>query len=179
MSSTWRGFERSHGPSGRRRSDTPAGSTLEIWLRRPQFSWTRIKGESDVKGGGGHGWVEASAGSGVGADPAAVGAGGLAPGQRWSANRKRDVVLRLLRGESLDAVSREVGLELYRLEAWQARALAGLELGLKEQAGEPLAAELDTAKRHIGDLSMEIELLRERARAAERRLPLATRRSRR
>ena len=139
-------------------------------VRRPQFSWTRIKGESDVKGGGGHGWVEASA---------AVGAGGLAPGQRWSASRKRDVVLRLLRGESLDAVSREVGLELYRLEAWQARALAGLELGLKEQAGEPLAAELDTAKRHIGELSMEIELLRERARAAERRLPLATRRSRR
>ena len=87
------------------------------------------------------------------------------------------MVLRLLRGESLDAVSREVGLELYRLEAWQARALAGLELGLKEQT-EPLAAELDAAKRHIGELSMEIELLRERARAAER-LPLATRRSRR
>ena len=61
----------------------------------------------------------------------------MAPGQRWSASRKRDVVLRLLRGESLDAVSREVGLEVYRLEAWQARALAGLELGLKEQADEP------------------------------------------
>ena len=61
----------------------------------------------------------------------------LAPGQRWSASRKRDVVLRLLRGESLDAVSREVGLEVYRLEAWQARALAGLELDLKEQADEP------------------------------------------
>ena len=44
--------------------------------------------------------------------------------------------------------------ELYRLEAWQARALAGLELGLKAQAGEPLAAELDAAKRHIGELSM-------------------------
>ena len=64
------------------------------------------------------------------------------------------MVLRLLRGESLDTVSREVGVELYRLEAWQARALAGLELGLKEQAGEPLAAELDAAKRHIGELSM-------------------------
>ena len=71
------------------------------------------------------------------------------------------------------------GVELYRLEAWKTRALAGLELGLKEQAGEPLAAELDAAKRHIGELSMENELLRERARAAERRLPLATRRSRR
>ena len=74
-------------------------------------------------------------------------------------------------------LARSRGVELYRLEAWQARALAGLELGLKEQAGEPLAAELDAAKRHIGELSMEIELLRERARAAERRLPLATRRS--
>ena len=87
------------------------------------------------------------------------------------------MVLRLLRGESLEMVSREVGVELYRLEAWQARA--GLELGLKAQGGEPLAAELDAAKRHIGELSMEIELLRERARAAECRLPLATRRSRR
>ena len=164
---------------GRVISTSSGISSAFFSLRRPQFSWTRIKGESDVKGGGGHGWVEASAGSGVGADPAAVGAGGLAPGQRWSASRKRDVVPRLLRGESLDAVSREVGFELYRLEAWQARALAGLELGLKAQAGEPLAAELDTATRHIGELSMEIELLRERARAAERRLPLATRRSRR
>ena len=152
---------------------------IELYLRRPQFSWTRIKGESDVEGGGGHGWVEASAGSGVGADGAAVGAGALAPEQRWSASRKRDVVLRLLRGESLDAVSREVGLEVYRLEAWKARAPAGIKLGLKAQAGEPLAAELDAAKRHIGELSMENGLLRERARAAERRLPLATRRSRR
>ena len=116
--------------------------------------------------------------NGVRADAAAVGSGALAPGQRWSASRKREVVLRLLRGESLDAVSRAVGVELYRLEEWQARALAGLELGLKDPAGEPLAAELDAAKRHIGELSMENELLRERARAAERRLPLAMRRSR-
>ena len=135
-------------------------------------------GSRRVQGAGSARTEGARRASGVGADGAAVGSGALAPGQRWSASRKRDVVLRLLRGESLDAVSREVGLELYRLEAWQARALAGLELGLKEQAGEPLAAELDAAKRHIGELSMENELLRERARAAERRLPLATRRSR-
>ena len=37
-------------------------------MRRPQFSWTRIKGESDVEGGGEHGWVEASDGSWVGAE---------------------------------------------------------------------------------------------------------------
>ena len=103
--------------------------------------------------------------TGVPADVAAAGAGSLAPGQRWSASRKRDVVLRLLRGESLEALSREVGVEIYRLDAWRARAMAGLELGLKARHGEPVAEVLDAAKRHIGELSMEIELLRERARA--------------
>ena len=89
-----------------------------------------MKGESDVQGGWEHGSVKEREGTWVGA---AGGAGALAPTQRWSASRKRDVVLRLLRGESLDAVSREVGVELYRLEAWKARALAGLELGLKDR----------------------------------------------
>ncbi len=105
--------------------------------------------------------------------------GGLAPGQRWSAGRKRDVVLRLLRGESLDALSRELGVEIYRLEEWRERALAGIDLGLKNRQGDPLAEELNVAKRHIGELSMEIELLRERSRALEERRPLAMRRSRR
>ena len=101
--------------------------------------------------------------TGVRADGAAAGAGSLAPGQRWSASRKRDVVLRLLRGESLEALSREAGVEIYRLDAWRERAMAGLELGLKARHGEPVAEMLDAAKRHIGELSMEIELLRERA----------------
>jgi hypothetical protein len=34
---------------------------------------------------------------------------GLAPGQRWSLARKREVVLRLLRGESVDAISANLG----------------------------------------------------------------------
>ena len=92
--------------------------------------------------------------TGVPADGAAAGAGSLAPGQRWSASRKRDVVLRLLRGESLEALSREVGVEIYRLDAWRARAMVGLELGLQDRHGEPVAEVLDAAKRHIGELSM-------------------------
>ena len=92
--------------------------------------------------------------TGVRADGAAAGAGSLAPGQRWSASRKRDVVLRLLRGESLEALSREAGVEIYRLDAWRERAMAGLELGLKDRHGDPVAEVLDAAKRHIGELSM-------------------------
>ncbi len=85
-----------------------------------------------------------------------AGAGALAPGQRWSAGRKCEVVLRLLRGESLDGLSRELGVEIYRLEEWRERALAGMDLSLKDRQGEPLVGELDAAKRHIGELSMEI-----------------------
>ena len=82
----------------------------------------------------------------VGAEGAVVGAVGLTPGQRWSASRKRDVVLRLLRSESLAALSRELGVEVYRRE----RALSGLERGLKDRSREPVAEALDAAKRHIG-----------------------------
>ena len=107
------------------------------------------------------------------------GGGALAPGQRWSAGRKREVVLRMLRGESLDELSRELGVEMYRLEQWRDKALAGLEASLKDREDDPLSRELDAAKRHIGELSMENELLRTRARALEAKRPLATRRSRR
>ena len=116
--------------------------------------------------------------TGVAPGAAAV-QGPLAPGQRWSAGRKRDVVLRIFRGEPVAKLSRELGVEIYRLEQWKEQALAGLESGLRPRsADDPVQRELDAAKRHIGELSMEVELLRHRARAAEERLPLGVRRSR-
>jgi hypothetical protein len=62
-----------------------------------------------------------------------------------------------------------------RLERWQARALAGLKTGLRERAEDPAERELAEAHRRIGELSMEVELLRARI---ERPGPLARRRSR-
>jgi transposase-like protein len=38
---------------------------------------------------------------------------------RWSAGKKMDAVLRLLRGEPLDVLSRELGVEAHRLAAWR------------------------------------------------------------
>jgi len=90
--------------------------------------------------------------------------GALGQGQRWTLTRKRDVVLRLLRGESVVLLSRELGIEIHRLEEWRERALSGLEVGLRERAGDPRERELEMAKRRIGELSMENELLRERCR---------------
>lgn len=104
--------------------------------------------------------------------------GALKPGERWSKARKLEVTLRLLRGESVDAVSRELSVESYRLEQWKERALFGISASLRERGDDPLQEELDHAKKRVGELSMENELLRERWRlAAEGRGPLATRRS--
>jgi transposase-like protein len=86
--------------------------------------------------------------------------GPLGPNQRWSARRKREAVLRLLQGEPLDALSRELGVEIYRLEDWRKQALEGMEAALKKREGDPLSEELMIAKQHIGELSMEVELLR-------------------
>ena len=100
--------------------------------------------------------------------------------QRWSATRKREVVLRLLRGESLDVVSREIGVEPYRLERWRDKALASMDAGLKERAdGDPLQAGLDAAHKRVGELSMENELLRARIGRLETGTPFPRARSRR
>ncbi len=90
--------------------------------------------------------------------------GPLASGQRWTVSRKREVVLRMFRGESLDGLSREFSVEIYRLEEWRDRALSGMETGLKSRQGDPVQAELDTALKRLGELAMENELLYERCR---------------
>jgi hypothetical protein len=69
------------------------------------------------------------------------------------------VVLRLLRGEPTDALSREVSMPIYKLERWRARALAGIDAGLKERESDSVVAQLDDANRRIGELVMEIEIL--------------------
>ena len=102
------------------------------------------------------------------------------PIQRWRAGRKREVVLRLLRGESIEAVSRQIGVEPFRLEQWRERALAGLDAGLKERAEDgPLQAELDAAHQRLGELGMENELLRAKIARLEGGVPFARARSRR
>ena len=100
--------------------------------------------------------------------------GAAAEVKRWSAGRKKEVVLRLLRGESVDAISREVSVPIYKLEQWRNRALAGIDAGLKERDNDPVERQLDDANRRIGELVMENEILR-KERQAKR--PLVGRRS--
>ena len=86
---------------------------------------------------------------------------------RWSARRKEEVVLRLLRGEAAELLSRELGLPLFKLEQWRQKAEGALEGALKERDTDPADSQLAAAMQRIGELTMENELLRERARRAE------------
>ena len=59
---------------------------------------------------------------------------------RWSANKKADAVLRLLRGEPLDELSRELGVEAHRLAAWRAEFLEHGKQGLRAVPIGPIGA---------------------------------------
>ena len=116
-----------------------------------------------------------STGQGVPPAQGALKPGPLAPGQRWSVGRKREVVLRLMRGEAVELLSRELGLPLFKLEQWRQKAEAALEEALKERGADPVHGQLAAAMHRIGELSMENELLRARI---ERPGPLGRGRSR-
>ncbi len=95
---------------------------------------------------------------------------------RWSPARKQSAVLRLLRGESLDALSRELAVPIFKLERWHKKALAGLVNGLRERDGDPLVQQHDEALKRVGELTMEVELLRHKIQGLESGRPFAGRR---
>ena len=83
---------------------------------------------------------------------------------RWSARRKADAVMRLLRGESLDEVSRELRVEAHRLAAWRDEFIAGGVENLKAVPAPPEDRRLREAERKIGELTLENEILAAAAR---------------
>jgi transposase len=87
---------------------------------------------------------------------------------RWSAGKKLEAVLRLLRGESLEELSRELQVEAHRLAAWRDDFLESGKEGLKGQRPDrsPDDRALRRAERKVGQLTMENEVLRA---AAEKR----------
>ena len=97
---------------------------------------------------------------------------------RWSSRRKTEVVLRALRGEDLDALSRELGVTAGGIAQWREHFLASGQAGLKSRPADERDDELGRLRAKVGELTMENELLRERARRAEGGGPFGRRRSR-
>lgn len=83
------------------------------------------------------------------------------PPQRWSAQRKMEIVLRLLRGEDLLEVSREAQVPPPELEEWRRVFLETGQRGLKRQGRDPTQRELVRTRAKLGEMTMRLELASE------------------
>ncbi len=79
---------------------------------------------------------------------------------RWSVRRKEQVVLRLLRGESLDLLARESGQPAGRIAGWREEFLAAGREGLKSRPAPEGDRRLVAAQRKVGELQLEVDILR-------------------
>ena len=76
--------------------------------------------------------------------------------ERWSSQKKADVVLRLLRGESMDAVSRECVGTVELLSRWRDDFIAAGIAGMKGKTLEEVR--IAALEKKIGQQAMELEL---------------------
>lgn len=98
---------------------------------------------------------------------------------RFSAQRKRDAVLRLLRGEDLDLVSRELGVTAATLAEWRDTFLeAGLG-SLRSRPTDDRDERIQSLEQQLGRTVVDNELMREQVRRLKEGLPLGRGRSKR
>jgi hypothetical protein len=95
---------------------------------------------------------------------------------RFSSQRKAAAVLRLLRGEDLELVSRELAVTAATLSGWRDDFLAGGQAALKSRPADDRDDEIARLRAKVGELTMDNELLLQRC-GAER--PFVPRRPRR
>ena len=105
--------------------------------------------------------------------------GGAGPERRFSARRKLTVITRLLRGEPLETVARELNITVARLSQWRDRALVGAEAAMKERERDGRDEELLRLRAKLGEITMANELLEQKIAALEGGRPLGRRRPRR
>src|ERR671933_477877 len=77
--------------------------------------------------------------------------GGAGPERRFSARRKLAVVTRLLRGEPLETVARELNVTVARLTEWRDRALVAAEAAVTQRERDGRDDELLQLRAKLGE----------------------------
>ena len=95
---------------------------------------------------------------------------------RFSARRKTEAVLRLLRGEDLDALSRDLGVVAATLSSWRDSFLDGGTAAMKSRLTDDRDEEIARLQAKVGQLTMDNELLGQRCQHLESGRPFAPRR---
>jgi len=76
--------------------------------------------------------------------------------ERWTASKKAEVVLRLIRGESIDLVSRECSVTVENLNRWKEDFILAGIAGLKGKTLDDVR--IAALEKKIGQQAMELEL---------------------
>src|SRR3954453_1082819 len=97
---------------------------------------------------------------------------GVGRGGRMSRQRKRDAVLRLLRGEDLETVSRSLGVTAATLTSWRDSFLAGGEAALASRPMDGEMLESERLKARLGEMLLKHELLEQKITNLEAGRPL-------
>ena len=95
---------------------------------------------------------------------------------RFSARRKTEAVLRLLRGEDLEALSRELGVTAATLSAWRDGFLDGGTAAMKSRPADDRDEEIARLRSKVGQLTMDNELLGQKCQHPENGRPFVSRR---
>ncbi len=95
---------------------------------------------------------------------------------RFSAHRKTDAVVRLLRGEGLETLSRELGVTAATLSSWRDAFLDGGRAALKSRPTDDRDEVIARLQAKVGQLTMDNELLGQKCQHLESGRPFVTRR---
>ncbi len=95
---------------------------------------------------------------------------------RSSARRKTEAVLRLLRGEDLDTLSRELGVTAATLSTWRDAFLDGGTAAMKSRPADDRDELIARLQAKVGQLTMDNELLGTKCQHLEAGRPFAPRR---
>jgi len=119
-------------------------------------------------------------GGAAGAETSGIGAV-AAPGRerRMTAGRKRDAVLRVLGGEPLEIVARELAVTAVDLSGWRDAFLEAGAAALRTRPRDDRDATIGRLRTKVGELTMDNELLSARIDRLEAGAPFAARRLKR
>lgn len=108
--------------------------------------------------------------------PPESGAAAPARGGRMSRQRKTAAVMRLMRGEDLETVSRSLGVTAATLTMWRDSFLAAGEAALATRPTDGEMLQSERLKARLGEMLLKHELLEQKITALEDGRPLARRR---
>lgn len=96
-----------------------------------------------------------------------------------TARRKQEAVLRVLRGEPLETVARELRVTAADLSGWRDAFLEAGEASLKSRPRDERDVRIAQLQAKLGEVTMDNELLEEKIARMEAGRPFVRRRSRR